>query len=41
MRPVSRRPVNKRGSARQFRGNISRTKGANVAVMPMRGGWRL
>jgi len=41
MRPVSRRPVNKRASARTFRKSMSRTKAANMAPMPMRGGWRL
>lgn len=40
MRPVSRRPVSKHASARKFRGNIRRTKSANVR-MPMRGGWRM
>lgn len=41
MRPVTRRPVNKATSAREFRGNVVRTKGANVRPSPMRGGWRL
>lgn len=41
MRPVSRRPVHKGHSARQFRSNVGRTKSANVAPPPMRGGWRL
>lgn len=41
MRPVSRRPVNKRSSARRFRKNVRRTKAPNIAQMPMRGGWRL
>lgn len=36
-----RRPVNKRRSAKQFRRNISKTKRANVAPPPMRGGYRL
>nr|QJB21031.1 MAG: hypothetical protein [Microvirus sp.] len=40
MRPSSRRPVNKRASARSFRKSVSRTKGANMAA-PMRGGIRL
>lgn len=40
MRPTSRKPVNKRASARSFRRNTARTKGANM-VTPMRGGWRL
>ena len=33
--------VNKGSSARQFRGNIRRTKVANVAPPPARGGYRL
>lgn len=41
MRPVSRKYVNKRSSAGKFKRNVSRTKGANVARAPMRGGWRL
>lgn len=41
MRPVSRGHVNKRASARGFRKSVSRTKAANMAVNPMRGGWRL
>ena len=41
MRPLSRHPVSKSGSARQFRANVSRTKAANVSPIPMRGGWRL
>lgn len=40
MVPVKRGPVHKGRSARQFRGNVSRTKAANMKV-PMRGGWRL
>lgn len=40
MRPVSRRYVNKSRSARSFRKNVSKTKGANVRA-PMRGGWRM
>jgi len=34
-----RRPVNKKKSARQFRHNVKRTKGANMKG-PMRGGFR-
>lgn len=41
MRPLSRGHVNKGGSARQFRKNVSRTKAANMAGAPMRGGIRL
>jgi len=33
--------VNKGKSARQFRSNSSRTKGANITAGPMRGGIRL
>lgn len=39
MNPSFRRPVNKGRSAKRFRKNISRVKGANVQVM--RGGIRL
>lgn len=41
MMPSRRKSVNKRSSARKFRKNVSRTKGANLSAMPMRGGWRL
>lgn len=41
MRPVSRKYVSKQGSARKFRSNVSRTKGANLRGAPMRGGIRL
>lgn len=40
MRPSRRKSVNKRRSARSFRKNVGRTKGANLSA-PMRGGWRL
>lgn len=40
MRPSRRHPVSKSRSARKFRSQAARTKGANL-VMPMRGGWRL
>lgn len=40
MRPVSRKPVSKNGSARRFRSATKRTKAANMAA-PMRGGIRL
>lgn len=41
MRPVKRNPVNKRVSANQFKRHSRRTKGANLAPPPMRGGYRL
>lgn len=41
MMPLKRSSVSKRGSAKQFRNNTSRTKGANIAPPPMRGGYRL
>jgi len=41
MKPVSRRPVSKSGSAAQFRHNVRTVAGANAARAPMRGGWRL
>lgn len=41
MTPLKRRPVNKGHSAKQFRKTTSRTKAANMAQAPMRGGWRL
>lgn len=40
MRPSSRRPVNKRSSAKRFRKSVGRTKMANL-TNPMRGGIRL
>lgn len=40
MRPVRRYGVNKRKSARRFRKNARRTKGANMAPPPQRGGYR-
>lgn len=33
--------VNKGHSAKQFRGNVGRTKSANMPRQVMRGGWRL
>lgn len=41
MRPSSRKPVRKAHSAKQFRSNVQRTKGANMNGAPMRGGIRL
>lgn len=40
MRPLVRSGANKHRSAKRFRSNVGRTKGANMAT-PMRGGWRL
>lgn len=36
-----RSPVNKSRSAKKFRSQARRTKGANVSPPPMRGGFRL
>lgn len=41
MRPVSRSHVSKRKSAKQFARNTRTVAAANLAVNPMRGGWRL
>lgn len=41
MRPLKRKPVSKRGSAREFRSNATRTKAVNMRGAPMRGGIRL
>lgn len=41
MRPLSRRPVSKSGSASSFRSGVQRTKLVNLAPPPMRGGYRL
>lgn len=41
MRPLKRKPVNKRKSAKNFRRLVSRTKGVNLRGAPMRGGIRL
>jgi hypothetical protein len=41
MRPVSRSPVNKSRSAKQFRGQAMRTMGRNMQPAPQRGGYRL
>lgn len=38
---MRRFPVNKRASARKFRRQTQRTKAANIAPNPQRGGWRL
>lgn len=41
MRPVQRGHVNKSKSASRFRRQVGRTKAANIAPPPMRGGIRL
>ena len=41
MKPVSRYPVNKHKSARQFQHHTRTVAAANMAMGPMRGGWRL
>lgn len=41
MRPLRRGGVDKRRSARAFRGHVGRTKSLNVKAGPMRGGIRL
>lgn len=41
MRPLARKHANKHKSARQFRGNTTRTKALNLKPGPMRGGIRL
>lgn len=38
---MRRKHVNKHRSARKFRHAVSRTKVANIAPTPQRGGWRL
>lgn len=38
---MSRHSVNKAKSARNFRSKSGRTKAANIAPPPMRGGYRL
>lgn len=38
---MRRYKVNKRSSARKFRKATARTKAANIAPNPQRGGWRL
>lgn len=40
MRPLKRAPVRKGRSAGKFRKQVGRTKAANVAPPPMRGGYR-
>jgi hypothetical protein len=41
MKPLSRKSVNKQRSAKRFKGNVRKTKAANMNLNPMRGGWRL
>ena len=41
VKPSRRSSVNKRRSARQFKGNIAHTKSINLSPGPMRGGIRL
>lgn len=41
MKPIFRKPVSKASSSRRFRKNASKTKGMNLRMNPMRGGWRL
>ncbi|WNK14630.1 MAG: hypothetical protein [Microvirus sp.] len=38
---MKRYQANKSKSARQFKGNLKRTKAPNLAPPPMRGGYRL
>lgn len=41
MKPLSRKSVSKRYSAKQFRAHSRTTKAPNMVQAPMRGGWRL
>lgn len=41
MKPVSRHGVNKHRSAKRFGHDTRTVAAANIAVTPMRGGWRL
>ena len=41
MKPVSRHPVNKHKSAKQFGHHTRTVAAANMQIGPMRGGWRL
>lgn len=41
MRPLKRHGANKHRSAGKFKHQVSRSKAPNVAMAPMRGGWRL
>lgn len=41
MAGLHRKSVNKSHSAKRFRKSVQRTKRANIAPAPQRGGWRL
>ncbi len=41
MKPVHRRHVNKKTSAKRFAHHTRTVAAANLSRMPMRGGWRL
>lgn len=41
MKPLKRKPVNKKKSARKFGHKSTKTKAANINPAPMRGGIRL
>ena len=41
MKPLARHGVSKGKSARKFRAQVGTVKAANMAIGPMRGGWRL
>ena len=41
MLPLKRMGVNKSKSSGTFKHNVRTTKAANMAIGPMRGGWRL
>jgi hypothetical protein len=41
MKILHRKPTNKYKSVRKFRHHAKRTKSANMAKAPQRGGWRL
>lgn len=40
MRPLKRKPVNKKHSVKKFRKNVSKTKKSNMVGASMRGGNR-
>jgi DNA-binding transcriptional regulator YhcF (GntR family) len=40
MKPLKRKFVNKKSSAKRFKGHVRKTKSANISS-PMRGGWRM
>lgn len=41
MKPLNRKPMSKHSGARKFKKQSRRTKAANIAPAPMRGGIRL